>query len=342
MLAHLERMREAYGAAGRDAAHGEVLPRRGDRAPDADRGDARALPGRRRTAAGCPGRARGPTYFEQPVLDGAVAALDAAGWQVHVHAIGDRATRSALDAFEPRGIATARRGLRHTIAHVEVARIPTTSRASAALDVLANLQLQWAQRDPYTVDHLRAPPRRGALGGPLPRGARSRRPARRCAAAATGRSTRCCRSQLETAVTRTSAGAPGGGGAAASPRRPSRCAPRSRCTRARARSSSIRRPLTGRIAPGLAADLIVLDRDLLAIPVGEIAQTGVELTMIGGRVVHRALTGRTVVDRRRLRRARRGRPARGARRSTCSCWRRATASAAACGRTASKARPARR
>ena len=32
----------------------------------------------------------------------------------------------------------------------------------------------------------------------------------------------------------------------------------------------------------------MLDRDLIAIPVGEVAQTGVDLTMIAGRVVHRA------------------------------------------------------
>src|SRR5829696_5335772 len=54
-----------------------------------------------------PGPSRGPTYFPQPVADRAVAALDAAGWQVHVHAIGDRATRSALDAFAYAAGATA-------------------------------------------------------------------------------------------------------------------------------------------------------------------------------------------------------------------------------------------
>ena len=100
-----------------------------------------------------PGPGRGPTYFAQPVLDRAVAALDAAGWQVHVHAIGDRAARSALDAFAHARERNGARGLRHTIAHLEVVD-PADFPRFGALGVLANLQLQWAQRDPYTVDHL--------------------------------------------------------------------------------------------------------------------------------------------------------------------------------------------
>ena len=59
--------------------------------------------GTKRNPRWVPGKSRGPTYFRQGVANRAVAALDAAGWQVHVHAIGDRAVRSALDAFEPRG-----------------------------------------------------------------------------------------------------------------------------------------------------------------------------------------------------------------------------------------------
>ena len=88
------------------------------------------------------------------MLDRAVTALDAAGWQVHVHAIGDRATRSALDAFAAARERNGASGLRHTIAHVQVLHPDDTGRF-AALDVLADLQLQWAQRDPYTLDHLR-------------------------------------------------------------------------------------------------------------------------------------------------------------------------------------------
>ena len=116
--------------------------------------------------------------------------------------------------------------------------------------------------------HDRAPaavPRRGALAPALPGDGRWRRRARCCAAAATGRSTRSCRSS------RSAAPCCAGRSAVRSrctPRRRSRCGPRWRCTRATAPSSCTRRRETGRIAPGLAADLAVLDRDLLADPRG--------------------------------------------------------------------------
>jgi predicted amidohydrolase YtcJ len=43
----------------------------------------------------------------------------------------------------------------------------------------------------------------------------------------------------------------------------------------------------GTIAPGLDADLVVLDRDLLEAGPSAIIGTGVRLTVIGGRIVHR-------------------------------------------------------
>ena len=68
---------------------------------------------------------RGHSFVEAGALREAVAALDAAGFQVHVHAIGDRASREALDAFEghpDRTTATTSRTSRSST--------PTTSRAS--------------------------------------------------------------------------------------------------------------------------------------------------------------------------------------------------------------------
>jgi predicted amidohydrolase YtcJ len=42
----------------------------------------------------------------------------------------------------------------------------------------------------------------------------------------------------------------------------------------------------GMLAPGYAADLAVLDRDPLAAPVDELTDLTVDLTMVGGEVVH--------------------------------------------------------
>jgi predicted amidohydrolase YtcJ len=47
---------------------------------------------------------------------------------------------------------------------------------------------------------------------------------------------------------------------------------------------------TGSLAPGKYADLVVLDRDLFAVPAGQIKAAKVDLTVLGGRVVHERTT----------------------------------------------------
>lgn len=51
---------------------------------------------------------RGHPNWEPEALDEMVTALDREGFQIHVHAIGDRAVRLALDAFEKARAATVR------------------------------------------------------------------------------------------------------------------------------------------------------------------------------------------------------------------------------------------
>lgn len=108
-------------------------------------------------AAGRPTKNRGPTYYSQEHLNDVVSAADAAGFTVHIHAIGDRAIRSALDAFaESRrrlagAQATAARDNRDQIAHLELID-PADFPRFKALGVIANFQLLWAERDPYIVD----------------------------------------------------------------------------------------------------------------------------------------------------------------------------------------------
>ena len=101
-------------------------------------------------AAGHPTDNRGPTYFTQDQLDRIVGAADAAGFTVHIHAIGDRAVRSALGAF-----AAARRhngtlDNRDQIAHLELVD-PADFPRFKQLGVIANVQLLWAERDPYII-----------------------------------------------------------------------------------------------------------------------------------------------------------------------------------------------
>jgi predicted amidohydrolase YtcJ len=75
-------------------------------------------------------------------------ALDRDGFQIHVHAIGDRAIRMTLDALERAAAANGPRDRRDAIAHLELidpADIPRFRR----LGVVANFQARWANGDEY-------------------------------------------------------------------------------------------------------------------------------------------------------------------------------------------------
>ena len=85
---------------------------------------------------------RGHSFVEAGALREAVAALDAAGFQVHVHAIGDRASREALDAFEGTLAGPPAPHRAHP------GRAPRRrAAASRALGVAANAQALWACED---------------------------------------------------------------------------------------------------------------------------------------------------------------------------------------------------
>jgi len=98
--------------------------------------------------AGHPTGNRGPTYFTQDQLDRIVSGADAAGFTVHVHAIGDRAVRSALDAFANARQHNGMLDNRDQIAHLELVDPADFSRFRE-LGVIANFQLLWAERDSY-------------------------------------------------------------------------------------------------------------------------------------------------------------------------------------------------
>ena len=61
----------------------------------------------------------GLSMVDPALLKEAATKLDALGFQVHVHAIGDRAVREALDAFEAARAANGPSDGRHHIAHIQ-------------------------------------------------------------------------------------------------------------------------------------------------------------------------------------------------------------------------------
>ncbi|MEX0833877.1 MAG: amidohydrolase [Actinomycetota bacterium] len=98
---------------------------------------------------------RGQDNVDPERLPGYVTRLDREGFQVHFHAIGDRAVRQCLDAIEAAREANGPNDHRHHIAHIQVVH-PDDVPRFAALDVVANAQPLWACHEPQ-MDELTIP-----------------------------------------------------------------------------------------------------------------------------------------------------------------------------------------
>ena len=93
----------------------------------------------------------GISFVAPETLNEAVPILDAEGFQVHFHAIGDRAVRECLDAVEHAIGRNGRRDNRHHIAHIQVVHPEDVARFRE-LGVAANMQSLWATYEPQMVD----------------------------------------------------------------------------------------------------------------------------------------------------------------------------------------------
>ncbi|MBN9608184.1 MAG: amidohydrolase [Actinobacteria bacterium 69-20] len=93
----------------------------------------------------------GISFVDPEVLNEAVPRLDALGFQVHFHAIGDRAVRECLDAVEHAIARNSMRDNRHHIAHIQVVH-PEDVPRFRALGVAANMQMLWATLEPQMVE----------------------------------------------------------------------------------------------------------------------------------------------------------------------------------------------
>ncbi len=91
-----------------------------------------------------------PNWSASELTDAAIE-LDRIGFQLHFHAIGDAACRTALDVFEAVEAANGKRDRRPVIAHVQLAD-PADLPRFRALGVIANFEPLWAQLDPMMVD----------------------------------------------------------------------------------------------------------------------------------------------------------------------------------------------
>ena len=223
----------------------------------------------------------------------AVTAIDARGFQVHFHAIGDRAVREALDAVEAARRANGPGHGRHHISHIQVVH-PDDVPRFRGLSVLANCQPLWACNEPQMTD-LTLPylgPVRA--GWQYPFGSLLRSGAQLCFGSDWPVSSPNPLWELHTAVNRTVP--PGypyadpGAGEVFLPDERIGLADAIAAFTIGSAYVNHAESVAGSIEPGKQADLVVLDRDLFAQPPGEIALAQVDLTFAGGKLVYDRLS----------------------------------------------------
>ena len=226
-----------------------------------------------------PGGGTGLPNWTQEELDRAVAAYDKAGWQVMLHAIGDRGIDMALTAFERAARANGTSGRRHRVEHMEVARTTDLPRFPVA-GIVASTQALF----PY--------PNQNHLGVYVPALGPER--ARRAMAFKAIDDAGAVQSfgsdwpvftaevvrGIACAVTRTTIEGTPAGGWEPSQRLTAEAALR-HFTRDAAFAEHAEKE-KGTLAVGKLADFVVLSQDLLAAPPERIKDTKVLLTVLGG------------------------------------------------------------
>ena len=93
----------------------------------------------------------GQLYFSQDELNNAIARFDADNTQVMTHAIGDRAVRSVLDAYQHAIDSNGMRNNKHHISHLQLIHEDDISRFSE-LKISANFQAAWALPDEWITE----------------------------------------------------------------------------------------------------------------------------------------------------------------------------------------------
>lgn len=227
----------------------------------------------------------GIEFVDPAVLHEAAPRLDALGFQLHFHAIGDRAVRNALDAVEAARTANGWSDNRHHIAHIQVIHPEDVSRFRS-LGVAANMQALWATFEPQMVD-LTLPflgEERSAWQYPF--GDLLRAGAVLAAGSDWSVSSPDPLAAIHVAVNRMAG--PGHEEGDYPPFLPDQALDLATALTAYTAGSAYVNHLddTGQLRVGALADLVVLDRDPFAAPASEIGSTGVEQTFVEGERVY--------------------------------------------------------
>lgn len=231
------------------------------------------------------GSDRGTPNFTPERLAELATQLDRDGFQLHFHAIGDAAVRMALDAVGTARERNGPRDARQHIAHLQLVN-PVDWPRFAALGVFANVQALWAFPDDYAMELDVPLLGRARTERMYPIGSLARADAPLAAGSDWPVSSMNPLAAMQVGITRSDPEKPGGAllGASESVDLATMIAA---YTIGGARLMH-QEAETGSIEVGKSADLVVLDRNLFAIPPGEIAGAKVLLTLFEGDVVYEA------------------------------------------------------
>ena len=232
-----------------------------------------------------PGGGTGELNWTSDDLDRTVVLYDREGFQVFLHAIGDKAIRMALDAYERAAQANGTSGRRHRVEHIEAPTRADIARFKP-LGVIASTQALFANPDQNTYE-VYAP----TLGPDRESRAMAFRSLDEAGAVqAFGSdspvfSMEVLRGIYCAATRMTPEGTPPGGW---QPQERISAEAALRHFTRDAAYASFEEQRKGTLAPGMVADLVVLSDDVVAIPPAQILKTRVLLTVMGGRDTYRA------------------------------------------------------
>ena len=226
---------------------------------------------------------RGKLFFEPARLDELVRKLDAEGFLIHMHAMGDRAVRSGLDAIERAIAANGPRDRRHQIAHLGVTT-PADVVRFGRLGVVANFQPLWFPADDPATKQTDA-----ALGTErsrwiMPMGSIAKMGGRVVAGSDWPATPMNPLEGIQAAVTRQPAN---GNLPARQPQERVELTTAIAAYTSNAAWAVHEDGIDGTIERGKAADLIVLDRNIFRLNAGAIDRARVLLTLLDGRTVYR-------------------------------------------------------
>jgi predicted amidohydrolase YtcJ len=238
-----------------------------------------------RDGCGCTTGNAGLSFVDPTELRSYVAELDALGFQVHFHALGDRAVREALDAVEAAREKNGYRDTRPHLAHLQVVH-PDDVPRFRGLGATANMQPLWAAHEPQ-MDELTIPfLGEGLAERQYPFGDLLRAGVTLAAGSDWPVSSPDPLAGIHVAVNRRLPGAISGTPEFLPEQRIDLTAALAAYTAGSAYVNHL--DDTGSIRVGALADLVVLDRDPYAHPASEIGATRVLRTYVGGELVYAA------------------------------------------------------